>query len=251
MFSEASTAEQPKVFQQLTTERTVTRRFTLADVPALHAIRTDPTVARFQSWDGTSEESIQRFIQSLQGIAPGTPGEWFQFAIASRATNELMGDCGLHVLAEDPRLGEIGYTLAQRFQGQGYATEAVSAILDYTFTTLKLHRLAAIVDVRNRGSIKLLERLGFRREGMTRGAFWNKGEWVDEYLYALLQSEWLNRPPTQLNTQVILLGTGTPNPDPDRHGAAVAIVARSAMREQAYLVDCGPGIVRRAAAAAQ
>lgn len=238
-------------FCRLTTARTVIRRFTTDDIAALHAIRTDPTVALYQSWDDISEEAMIRFIHAMKDAEPGRAGEWFQFAIVLRETGELIGDCGIHTLAEDPRLGEIGYTLAKKFQGQGLAQEAVSAILTYIFSTHKHHRIAAIVDVRNSGSIKLLERLGFRREGRTRRAFWNHGEWVDEYIYAILRDEWLQREQSTYTTKVALLGTGTPNADPERHGSAVAIIAGNEEREQAYLVDCGPGIVRRAAAAAQ
>lgn len=197
------------------------------------------------------EAGLKQTITSMQQSEPGTPGEWFQFAITLCESGTLIGDCGLHTLAEDPRLAELGYTLAKEYQGQGFAQEAVSAILTYAFRNLALHRIAAIVDTRNGGSIKLLERLGFRREGLTRAAFWNKGEWVDEYLYAMLRSEWINRSIADHNTKVVLLGTGTPNPDPERHGSAVAIVAKNAEREQAYLIDCGPGVVRRAAAMAQ
>ncbi len=247
---EHGTLGQPR-FERLTTERLLIRRFAKDDVASLLAIRSDPEVARFQSWEQSSEESIRRFVTAMMRVDPGIAGEWFQFAVTLRATGELIGDCGLHPLAEEPRLAEIGYTFGRQFQGQGLASEAVTAIIDYAFTELGLHRIAAITDVRNSGSINLLERLGFRREGQTRQAFWNKGEWVDEYLYALLQGEWRNRPKRGQTTKVVLLGTGTPNPDPERHGAAVAIVVKNILSEQAYLVDCGPGIVRRAAAAAQ
>lgn len=239
------TLQQP--FQPLVTARLILRRFDLADSAQLLAIRSDPEVARYQSWTTTDAAGIKALIESVQTSEPGTPGEWFQFAVTRRDDGSLVGDCGLHVLAEDARLAELGYTFGRSFQGHGYATEAVRAVLDYAFDTIRLHRIAAITDVRNRGSIRLLERLGFRREGHTLQAFWNRGAWVDEYLYALLRDEWRYRPATDTQTKVVLLGTGTPNADPQRHGAAAAVV----VDEQAYLVDAGPGIVRRAAAAAQ
>ncbi|MCE7982102.1 MAG: MBL fold metallo-hydrolase [Caldilinea sp. CFX5] len=86
-----------------------------------------------------------------------------------------------------------------------------------------------------------------RREGHTLQSYWNKGSWTDEYQYAILRDEWRQRARPTHQSKVVLLGTGTPNADPLRHGSAVAIV----VGEQAYLVDFGPGIVRRAAAAAQ
>lgn len=241
------TIQQP--FQQLTTARLALRRFRKADSELLLAMRSDPEVARYQSWSTASREGINTFIERQQQVEPGMAGEWFQFAVTLQENGTLIGDCGLHVLAEDVRLAEIGYTFSRTFQGQGYATEAVRAILDYAFGALGLQRISAICDVRNSGSMGVLERLGFRREGHTLQAFWNRGTWVDEYLYALLRDEWLYRAPTTATpqTKVVLLGTGTPNADPHRQGAASAVV----VGKQAYLVDAGPGIVRRAAAAAQ
>ncbi|MCB0063536.1 MAG: GNAT family N-acetyltransferase [Caldilineaceae bacterium] len=251
-------------FQPLTTERLLIRRFLATDLPALLAIRTDPELRRFQAWDAMDEAAIRRFLESMAAAEPGVAGEWFQFAITLRTSGELIGDCGLHLLAEDPRQAEIGYTLSRQFQGQGLAKEALRAILTYMFQRHQVHRIAAITDVRNRGSIKLLERLNFRREGRTHQAFWNKGEWVDEYLYAMTASRWEtlreNRARTRTKqetaTKAVLLGTGTPNPDPYRHGSAVAVVVQrneegKQSQGQAYLVDAGPGVVRRAADAAE
>jgi len=123
-------------------------------------------------------------------------------------------------------------------------------LLDYLFGVKVFRRVIAICDVRNHASYRLMERLRMRREAHTLQSFWNKGSWTDEYQYAILRDEWLNRARPAHNSQsskVVLLGTGTPNADPLRQGSAVAIV----VNEQAYLVDFGPGLVRRAAAAAQ
>ena len=251
-------------FTELSTDRLRLRRFADTDLAALLAIRNDPEVARFQSWQATDEATLQSFLTEMARVELGTPGRWFQFAIVLRATGEFVGDCGFHLLLEDARQGEIGYTFSRAHQGKGLAQEAVSAMLTYIFATLDIHRIAAVTDVRNHRSIKLLERLSFRREGHTRQAFWNRGEWVDEYIYAMLRDRWLTRghltthtkSANRTKTQVVLLGTGTPNPEPERHGSALAVVveskdARQGTSGQAYLVDAGPGVVRRAADAAQ
>jgi RimJ/RimL family protein N-acetyltransferase len=93
------------------------------------------------------------------------------------------------VRGDDPRLGEIGYTLARDQQGHGYATEAVRALLDYAFATLTLHRVTASADCRNTPSFKLLERVGMRREGQFLQHAWYKGEWRQERLHAMLRSD--------------------------------------------------------------
>ena len=88
---------------------------------------------------------------------------------------------------------EIGYTLARDHQGQGFASEAVSRLLDYAFDVLGLHRVIAIADCRNKPSWVLLERVVLRREGHFLEGVWFKGEWSDEYLYAVLKDEWLRK----------------------------------------------------------
>jgi RimJ/RimL family protein N-acetyltransferase len=177
-------------FHSMETARLRLRRFAETDIPTFLAYRNDPEVARYQSWEGLTEDWARAFLAAQLAIQPGTPGNGFQFAIALKATDALIGDCMLRVREDEPRQGEIGYTLARAQQGQGYGAEAVRAILAYAFETLSLHRVTAIVDCRNTPSFRLLERLGMRREGHFMQHAWYKGEWCDEYLYAMLRAEW-------------------------------------------------------------
>jgi RimJ/RimL family protein N-acetyltransferase len=171
----------------------ILRRFVDSDLPALIAYRNDAEVARYQSWSVTSKTGLRKFIQSQKKLKPGTPGEWFQFAIELKSTGELIGDCVLRAGMEDTRQGEVGFTLARQHQGKGFAFEAVSALLEYTFKKLALHRVVAITDCENADSIRLLERLGMRREGHFLQSIQNKGEWRDEYQYAILRDEWVQK----------------------------------------------------------
>ena len=133
-------------------------------------------------------------LQSALGREqPGTPGEWFQFAIALKGADDLIGDCVSKVDGGDARQAEIGFTLSRAYQGEGYAAEAVSRLLDWAFGELGLHRVVAITDQRNEPSSRLLERLGMRREGSFVRNAWFKGEWASEYLYAVLGEEWLGK----------------------------------------------------------
>jgi RimJ/RimL family protein N-acetyltransferase len=86
----------------------------------------------------------------------------------------------------------IGFTFARSHQGKGLAFEATCLVLDYLFTELRLHRVIAIADCENERSVALLERLGMRREGHFIQNIWLKGNWGDEYLYAILKEEWLS-----------------------------------------------------------
>lgn len=178
-------------FTGLVAERVTLRRFGPADVTRLVSYRSDLAVARYQSWDAPYPlSSGERLIAALRGEHPDTPGQWFQFAMALRATDELIGDCASFTDAEDPRLAEIGFTLDPRFQRRGYATEAARALLGYLFAARSKHRVMARCDPRNVASAAVLERLGMRREGHLRESSWAKGEWTDDLVYAILDHEW-------------------------------------------------------------
>ena len=156
----------------------------------MQAYRNDPEVARYQSWDGMTLAEAHALVESQAGREPGTAGEWFQFAVRQKSDGRLVGDFGLFIEAHDARLGELGFTFDRAHQGRGLATEAAQALLRFAFATLGLHRVKAGVDCRNAPAIRLLERLAFRREGHFIQHAWYKGEWCDEYLYALLRSEY-------------------------------------------------------------
>ncbi len=170
--------------------RLVLRPFKESDLDAFVAYRADPEVARYQSWDSYTREEGVAFFETMTKASFDDPGEYYQIAFELIETNEMIGDCVVHPLAEDAREVEIGFTLASRFQGKGYANEALTTLLTYLFDDLKKHRVFAITDVKNEGSIKLLENLGMRREGHFVENIWFKGEWGSEYLYAILNEEW-------------------------------------------------------------
>lgn len=177
-------------FTRLDSERLILRRFGDSDLDPFLSYRNDPEVARYQSWNSYSEQEGLAFIQELKSAEPGSPGEWFQFAIELKRTGELVGDCALKVDAEEHYQAEIGYTFSREHQGKGYATESTSRLLDYAFEDLNLHRVVAIVDCENERSVALLERLGMRREGHFVQSFPAGEGWVDEYHYAVLKVEW-------------------------------------------------------------
>jgi RimJ/RimL family protein N-acetyltransferase len=178
-------------FNRIESERLILRRFRDSDLVPFVAYRIDPEVARYQSWDSFDEREARVFIREMESAQPGMPGEWFQFAVESKETGGLVGDCALQVDGQEPYCAEIGFAFAREHQGKGFASEAVSRLLDYAFDALGLHRVVAIVDCRNKSSWALLERVGMRREGHFLENVWFKGRWSDEYLYAVLKDEWL------------------------------------------------------------
>jgi len=171
----------------LATERLVVRRFRAEDAPAFAAYRSDPEVARFQSWD--APYPLEQAVELVREFAAGDPlaPGWFQYAVDLDGV--LIGDIGVS-LHDNLMQADLGFTLAPAYQGQGYATEAVGALIAYLFTERQLHRISADCDARNHASARLLERLGFRQEGLLIANSWFKGEWTDDLLFGLLRSEW-------------------------------------------------------------
>jgi RimJ/RimL family protein N-acetyltransferase len=180
-------------FPWIETPRLILRRFTEADLPAFVAYRNDPEVARYQSWEAVDEAQARAFIEEQKASQPGAAGQWLQIALEAKATAALVGDCALKVEEEDSRQAEIGFTLAREYQGRGFASEAVARLLDFVFLDMELHRVTAVTDCENAASVALLEGLGLRREGHFLQNVWFKGRWGDEYLYAVLRSEWWQR----------------------------------------------------------
>lgn len=160
------------------------------DLAAFSAYRSDPSVARYQSWSPPYPlEQARALFDAVRATPFDTPGTWYQIAIADPQSDALMGDCAVHFL-EDGRQVEIGFTLARAHQGRGLMREAVTALLDRLFGELGKHRASALMDARNEGAIRLVSGLGFRKEGHFLQNVFFKGEWGDEVLFACLAAEW-------------------------------------------------------------
>jgi RimJ/RimL family protein N-acetyltransferase len=176
----------------IATERLVLRRFRPSDATTLSAYRSDPDVARYQSW--TAPYPLEKARATVASLAVGDPERpgWFQYAIELTADRAHIGDIGVD-LHENRMQAEIGFTLDRAYQKRGYAAEAVRALLDHLFKVRGLHKVSAEADARNAASAALLERVGFTREGLRRSHTWIKNEWTDDLLYGLLAGEWLLR----------------------------------------------------------
>jgi uncharacterized protein (TIGR03067 family) len=184
-------------FTSLRSPRLILRRLQSSDLDCFCSYRSRPEVARFQDWETFTRDDGERFLAQQSGLSPDMPGLWFQMGIELAATGALAGDCGLHCRPDDPRQAAVGITLAPEAQGKGYATEAIGCLLDYTFFKLHKHRVTGLVDADNGAAARLLERTGFRREGLFLENVWFKGKWGNECSFAVLRSEWEQRRHTE------------------------------------------------------
>jgi RimJ/RimL family protein N-acetyltransferase len=170
----------------VTTPRLVLSPLTVDDAGALFEYRSAPEVRRFQPFEPRSPDDARQFIAAGLTEAP----TWRQYGLRLKESAELVGDIGYKLDSEWGLQAELGITLSPAHQHRGLATEAVKVLVGHLFDTLSLHRVFASIDPRNEPSLRLFERLGFRREAHLRQSLWFKGEWVDDVIFAMLESEW-------------------------------------------------------------
>ena len=177
----------------LTTERLVLREFRATDWPAMLAYQSDPRYLRYYEWTERTPEDVRAFIQRFLDQQQETPRIKFQLAITLKGSDELIGNCGVRMASAGAREADIGYELAPQYWGQGFATEAARAIVQFGFTQLRPHRISAWCIAENAGSVRVLEKLGMRQEGRLREKEYFKGRWWDTLLFAVLDYEWGER----------------------------------------------------------
>ncbi|MGB8887516.1 MAG: GNAT family protein [Candidatus Korobacteraceae bacterium] len=177
-------------FSAIVTERLVLRDLEASDAPRIFVYRSHPEVSRFQSWGTESGDEISSYIGGIATMEPGAPGLWYQLGIELRSSRQLIGDCGFRVMHHEPRQVEFGIALDLKFQSKGYAAEALRALLDYLLVKLDKHRVFGSVDPRNVRSIRLMQRVGMRKEAHFVQSLWFQGEWVDDMIFAMLASDW-------------------------------------------------------------
>jgi RimJ/RimL family protein N-acetyltransferase len=184
------TNQDAPVFHAIATDRLILRRLVPDDADAMFEYHSDPNVARYQDRSADSIEQFRESIRRLSEVELDTPESWFQLAIVHRVNNTILGDCGLHFFSNETRQSEIGITLAPAYHRQGYATEAVRAILELLFIDLGKDRVYVSMDPGNDTSISLFQRVGMRKEAHFVKSLWFKGVWVDDLIYAITEPEW-------------------------------------------------------------
>jgi RimJ/RimL family protein N-acetyltransferase len=168
------------------------RRIGPDDFEDLREYWSNPESNRY-NWGPYTDDQVVATIEAQGEVEVGGPGAALILAVV--LDGKVIGDCQLTVTSPDDCQGEIGFTFNPQFTGRGLATRAVAAVLGFGFVQLGLHRIEATTDARNERSSRLMERAGMRREGHFIHSSNSNGEWVDDYVYALLDHEWHDRHP--------------------------------------------------------
>jgi RimJ/RimL family protein N-acetyltransferase len=137
-------------------------------------------------------DAVVVLVTAHDGVATVTRRS---YAVTARArivpeSGRVIGEISLRVERPEHRQGEIGFVFHPDFHGHGFATEAAAELLRIGFDIEKLHRIIATCDARNAASARVMERLGMRREAHFVHNEIFKGEWGDEFVYAIIEDEW-------------------------------------------------------------
>ncbi len=182
---------------RLETERLVVRRFEEGDVPdildySMHE-ESDEHRRRNVDWEPT-EESVRQWWAPMATMKPEEAIHWLSLVIELKAQRRVIGNVGFNAKRiGDGFQGQIGWILGKTYEGNGYVTEAATALLDYLFRTVGFHRVYSMTSPDNRKSWRLMERLGMRREAHFVKNCHHDSGWTDEYVYAVLEEEWAER----------------------------------------------------------
>lgn len=169
----------------ITSERLILRRLTPEDLN--YIFENYPKEEIKQILGHTSEED---FIKEKNKYEKGysTYNRSFEFfQIIDKASMEIIGGCGFHNWYPDHRRAEIGYNLkTDQFKKQGIMSEALKAIIDYGFNTMKLHRIEALVGSENIASLKLMDKFGFSKEGLLKEHYFIDDKFEDSIIFSKL-----------------------------------------------------------------
>ncbi|WP_084633262.1 GNAT family N-acetyltransferase [Pleomorphomonas oryzae] len=175
------------------TNRLLLRPFAAGDWTEYAAYHARPDVYAFLYREAPTGTALREQFDRVLRPRFESDGDVYRLAVTLKDGGAIAGEVMLKLESRDALQAEVGYIFSPAHAGKGYATEAVAAMLAIGFDTLGFHRIFARLDAANLGSVGVVERLGLRREAHLRENDRFNGKWGDEYVYALLRSEWEKR----------------------------------------------------------
>lgn len=173
------------------TERLILRPHRLDDLADLVQFHGDPEVVRYIPWPVRDRAATEQALRLKLGQGElREPGQWLVLAVERRDSATVIGEVLLKWASALDRQGELGFAFAREHHGHGYAAEAAAAMLRLGFDELGLHRITAVCIEQNEASARLLQRLGFSRQGRLVDSVLFKGEWATQLLFGLTDDEW-------------------------------------------------------------
>ncbi|KPN96047.1 GNAT family N-acetyltransferase [Lysinibacillus sp. ZYM-1] len=178
-----------KDFPKLETERFILRKGVVDDSKDLFELYSNENVVKYlplKLFDSV-EDAIDE-INWYEKIFKEQIG--LRWVIEETMTQKVIGTCGYLNYEKEHNRIEIGYDLKPEYWGKGIMQEALSKIIHFAFTSMEINKIEAKIEPENKSSIKLLEKLGFYKEGVLRQHEFEKGKYVDLAIFSILKSEY-------------------------------------------------------------
>ena len=176
------------IFPELSTERLLLRKIIAADQVTIFKGLSDPAVIKYYGVSYTSLEATAKQMKFYDDLLKEGTGIWWAVCFKKPAA-DMIGACGFNYLNRKHKKMEIGYWLLPPYFGKGIMTEAVTAIINYAFATMNIHRIEAVVEAGNDDSTKLLKTLNFTYEGTLVDSEIKNGKFISLQSWALLNRQ--------------------------------------------------------------
>jgi ribosomal-protein-alanine N-acetyltransferase len=176
-------------FPTLETQRLILREIQQSDAEAVFRIRGDYQVTRYNT--GMAYTQIDQARALIDNIRQAYHNESeIRWGITLKGNDTVIGMVGYNYWSRKDSRASVGYDLARAYWGRGIMTEALCEVVRFGFKRMALNRIEADADARNIGSHRVLEKVGFKREGVLREQFYEEGAFHDLVLFSLLRKEW-------------------------------------------------------------
>ena len=173
---------------EIETSRLLLRRMNMKDAQDIFEYSRDPEVARHVLWTAQKHISeAKEYIRYMnRRYRDDLPSSW---GIVDKDSGRLVGTIGYMAYSEENASVEVGYSLAHELWGKGLMTEALRAVINYTFDEMDINRIEAQHELDNASSGRVMEKCGMTKEGVLRQRLYNKGKFVDVALYSILRED--------------------------------------------------------------
>lgn len=174
----------------LITKRLTLRPVLVSDLNSIHELHSLPETDQYNTSGIPENISVtENLLNTWLADEQVLPRPSYVFCMEITETRQFIGLIGLKIGKAHYRNAEVWYKTHKNFWGNNYTTEAVKSVLTFAFTTLQLHRIEAGCAVENQASMRVLEKAGMTCEGRKRKILPIRGEWVDNYFFAILEED--------------------------------------------------------------
>ena len=175
---------------EIITERLLLREITWNDLEEIHMLHSIPEVDEYNTLGIPKNlDETRELIRKDIDAKKADPQSSYTWRVILKNTGDFIGLAGLTLSRDKFRLGEIYYKLLPDHWGKGYATEVAKNLIVVGFDKFKLHKVEAGVATDNDRSIRVLEKVGMTREGLRRKILPIRGEWIDNFHYAIVEDD--------------------------------------------------------------